>query len=153
MKRILLAMIFAAISWPGMAVEPDEILADHALEARARDISKHVRCMVCQNESIDDSNADLARDLRILIREKLVEDWSDQEIYQFIVDRYGDFALLEPRKNGINIGLYLSGPVFLLLAIFICTGYWRRRYRILDKEKNELDPDEKNQLKILMKSD
>ena len=96
MKRILLilSLIFAL---PVHAVEPDEILDDPVLEERARELSKGLRCMVCQNESIDDSDAALARDLRLLVRERLVAGDSDEEVLDFVVERYGEFALLQPK--------------------------------------------------------
>lgn len=100
---------------PGMAVQPDEVLDDPELEARARVISQDIRCLVCQNQSIDDSNADLARDLRIIVRERLVEGDTDREVKEFLVERYGDYVLLTPPLN-IGTMLLWIGP-FLLVAI------------------------------------
>lgn len=114
-----LRYIFLAFSlWIGCAyaVEPDEILSDPALEARARVISKDLRCLVCQNESIDESNASLARDLRLLVRERLVMGESNEEVLDFVVTRYGEFALLRPQTKGSNVILWVAGPVMLLLA-------------------------------------
>ncbi len=98
-----------------LAVKPDEVLADPALEARARALSEGLRCMVCQNQSIDESDADLARDLRILVRQRLVAGDSDQQVMDYIVSRYGEFVLLKPRFNPRNALLW-GTPVLLLLA-------------------------------------
>jgi len=100
-------------------VEPDEILKNPEYELRARNISKNIRCMVCQNESIDESNAPLAKDLRILIRDKIKEGNKDKEIYKFLTDRYGDFILLKPPFNSTNLILWLLPFVFLILGIYI----------------------------------
>ncbi|MGB0913666.1 MAG: cytochrome c-type biogenesis protein, partial [Phaeobacter italicus] len=97
---------------PAYAVQPDEVLADPALEARARELSKDLRCLVCRNESIDESNADLARDLRLLVRERLVAGDSNEEAMDFIVDRYGEYVLLSPRATGAN-WLLFEVPVSL----------------------------------------
>jgi cytochrome c-type biogenesis protein CcmH len=96
-----------------IAVNPDEVLDDPVLEGRARGLSKNLRCLVCQNQSIDDSDADLARDLRIIVRQRLVAGDSDEQVIQYIVDRYGDYVLLEPPVKGITYVLWF-GPVILL---------------------------------------
>ena len=101
------------------AVEPDEILKNPKYELRARNISKNIRCMVCQNQSIDESNAPLAKDLRILIREKIKEGNKDEEIYKFLTDRYGDFILLKPPLNSKNLILWFLPFIFLILGIYI----------------------------------
>ena len=98
---------------PAGAVEPDEILDDPALETRAREISQNLRCLVCQNQSIDDSNADLARDLRVIVRQRLVAGDSNDEVFQYIVDRYGDYVLLTPPVRGATYALWF-GPVVIL---------------------------------------
>ena len=121
---LLLALLVAA---PAYAVQPDEMLADPALEARARSISKELRCLVCRNESIDDSNAELARDLRILVRERLVAGVSDAEAVAFLVDRYGEYVLLSPPAKGANILLWLAGPGLLVVALGMGLIYVRRR--------------------------
>ncbi len=112
MRALLLMLLLAA---PALAVQPDEVLDDPALEARARDISQGLRCLVCRNESIDESNADLARDMRVLVRERLVAGETDAEIVDGLVDRYGEFVLLEPQANGANLILW-GAPLLLLLA-------------------------------------
>ena len=100
-------------------VEPDEILKDKKQETMARDISKNIRCVVCQNQSIDDSNAPLAKDLRILIRNKIKEGKKEKEIYKFLVDRYGDFILLNPPLKLSTWGLWFLPFIFVLIGIFI----------------------------------
>lgn len=102
------------VALPAQAVKPDEVLQDPALEHRAREISAELRCMVCQNQSIDDSDADLARDLRVLVRERLVAGDSDAQVLDFVVSRYGEFVLLKPRFNMRNAFLW-GAPLFLLL--------------------------------------
>jgi cytochrome c-type biogenesis protein CcmH len=113
---------------PALAVRPDEVLSDPALEARARAISAELRCLVCQNQSIDDSDADLAHDLRVLVRERLKAGDSDQQAIDFIVARYGEFVLLKPRFSLRNSLLWAT-PVVLIAAgaIFIVTASRRRR--------------------------
>ena len=101
------------------AVEPDEILKKQEYELRARNISKNIRCMICQNQSIDESNAPLAKDLRILIRNKIKEGSNDKEIYIFLTDRYGDFILLKPPLNLSTIGLWFFPFIFLMVGIYI----------------------------------
>ena len=101
------------------AVEPDEILKNQEYELRARNISKNIRCMICQNQSIDESNAPLAKDLRILIRNKIKEGNNDKEIYKFLTDRYGDFILLKPPFNLNTLGLWFLPFIFLILGIYI----------------------------------
>jgi cytochrome c-type biogenesis protein CcmH len=116
MKRLaLVLLLLAAMVRPAFAVNPDEVLPDAALEARARAISAELRCMVCQNQSIDDSNAELAKDLRVLVRERIKAGDSDRQVMDYIVSRYGEFVLLKPRL-GINTILLWGMPVFLLLA-------------------------------------
>ena len=100
-------------------VEPNEILKNPEYESRARNISKNIRCMVCQNQSIDESNAPLAKDLRILIRTKIKEGSTDKEIYNFLTDRYGEFILLKPLFNLKTLMLWLLPFIFLILGIYI----------------------------------
>ena len=121
-KFILLIIAFCLtqlISNFSFAVEPDEILKNPKYELRARKISKNIRCMVCQNQSIDESNAPLAKDLRILIREKIKEGNKDKEIYKFLTDRYGDFILLKPPLNSKNLILWFLPFIFLILGIYV----------------------------------
>jgi cytochrome c-type biogenesis protein CcmH len=116
MKRIVLTVVLiVALALPAAAVQPDEVLSDPALEARARALSLQLRCMVCQNQSIDDSDAPLARDLRILVRERLKAGDTDSQIREFLVARYGQFVLLQPEKNYRTALLWLA-PLLVLLA-------------------------------------
>jgi cytochrome c-type biogenesis protein CcmH len=112
---------------PAWAVQPDEMLADPALEARARDISRDIRCPVCQGETIDDSNAPIARDLRIIIRERLVAGDSDEAVVDYVVARYGEGVLFKPPVEGVNLVLWLAGPALLLAGIGVAVTAGRRR--------------------------
>ena len=112
MKRLLL-VLFLLLPLPAHAVMPDEILADPALEQRARQISVNLRCLVCQNQSIDDSDAPLARDLRLLVRERIASGDSDAQVIDFLVARYGEFVLLKPRFNARTLLLWLLPPLAL----------------------------------------
>lgn len=127
--RILAALflLVALMTLPARAVLPDEVLDDPALEQRARNLSEELRCMVCQNQTIDDSDAPLARDLRLLVRERLVQGDSDKEVIEFIVERYGEFVLLKPRLSARNAVLW--GAPFLLLVIgsVVAVVFLRRR--------------------------
>jgi cytochrome c-type biogenesis protein CcmH len=125
MKRLVLLLWLIAL--PAFAVEPGEILPDPALEARARDISAGLRCLVCQNESIDESHADLARDLRLLVRERLVAGDTDAEVVAFVTSRYGEYVLLKPSAKGANLLLWIAGPLMLLVALGVAFPYLRRR--------------------------
>jgi cytochrome c-type biogenesis protein CcmH len=129
MKAIALGILlmFATAVLPAAAVEPDEILADPVLEARARDISKNLRCLVCQNQSIDDSNAELARDLRLLVRERLVAGDSNDEVIAFVVARYGDYVLLNPPFKASTYVLWLGPAGIFLAGLGAVAVYYRRR--------------------------
>ena len=123
---LALALLLAV---PAGAVQPDEVLSDPVLESRARELSKGLRCLVCRNESIDESHADLARDLRLLLRERLVAGDSDDEAITFIVDRYGEYVLLTPTTGGSNLILWIAGPAMLGAGGLIAALYLRRRGR------------------------
>ncbi|WP_229171574.1 cytochrome c-type biogenesis protein [Bradyrhizobium altum] len=112
---------------PARAVLPDEIMADPAKEARARELSRELRCMVCQNQSIDDSEAPLARDLRLLVRERISAGDSDRQVIDFLVARYGEFVLLKPRLNEHTLVLWLTPPLALLLGGFALWRLGRRK--------------------------
>jgi len=107
------------------AVEPDEVLENQKQELRARNISKNIRCMVCQNQSIDESNAPLAKDLRILIRNKIKEGKNNEEIYKFLTDRYGDFILLKPPFKLSTLALWLLPFIFFIVGVFIV--FWHNK--------------------------
>jgi cytochrome c-type biogenesis protein CcmH len=123
----LLVAIAALAAPPVYAVQPDEVLADPALEARAREISRELRCLVCRNESIDESHAPLARDLRIVVRERLAAGDTDAQVRDFVVARYGEFVLLRPDTTGANLVLWLAGPVMLGAGGLAAGLYLRRR--------------------------
>jgi cytochrome c-type biogenesis protein CcmH len=126
--RWLLAILFlAALSAPALAVEPSERLADPALEARARDLSEQLRCLVCQNESIDQSAAPLAHDLRVLLRERIAAGDSDAQAVKFLTDRYGDFVLLKPPVEPATYVLWFGPIAVLVLAAAASVVYLRRR--------------------------
>ena len=128
--RGLFVILLAAsmvVSGPALAVQPDEILDDPVLESRARDLSAGLRCLVCRNESIDESNADLARDMRLLVRERLVEGDSDSDVIAFIVERYGEYVLLRPTTDGVNIILWVAAPVLFVIALLSAGLYLRQR--------------------------
>lgn len=116
-SAILAAALVAAAPFAALAVQPDEMLRDPKLEQRARDISGGVRCMVCQNENIDDSNAPLARDLRLLVRERLTKGDSDDQVRDYLVQRYGDFVLLKPPLKASTVILWITPALVLLAAL------------------------------------
>ena len=120
-------LVFLLLAGPALAVRPDEMLGDPALEARARGMSQELRCLVCRNENIDDSDADLAHDLRVLLRERLTAGDTDAAAMAFIVDRYGEFVLLNPPARGANLVLWLAGPAMLLAGLGIAFAMLRRR--------------------------
>ena len=117
MLRALLVSLMILCAPAAQAVGPDEILPDPALEQRARDISAGLRCLVCQNQSIDDSDADLARDLRILVRERLVAGDTNAQVEQYVVDRYGEYVLLNPRLGAHTILLWAAAPLLLIVGL------------------------------------
>ena len=150
MRTLFFAVLLICIPFASYSVEPTEVLSDPVLEERARIISKDLRCLVCQNESIDDSNANLAKDLRILVRERLVAGDSDDEVLNFIVDRYGEFALLKPRSDGFNLILWLSGPLMLLIALIISFSFIKSNKMSKRGSTAVLSDHEKRQLKKIV---
>ncbi len=153
--RLLLGVLSLALavslslSAPAGAVQPDEILDDPALEVRARNLSLGLRCLVCQNQSIDDSDAPLAKDLRVLVRERLKAGDSDDEIIDFVVARYGEFVLLKPRFTSHTWILWLATPLVLISALgMILYGYRRRRASA--EGLKPLSANEKRRLKRLV---
>ncbi|MFV0334098.1 MAG: cytochrome c-type biogenesis protein CcmH [Tropicimonas sp.] len=152
MKRLLLpALLVVASFGPAGAVTPDEVLADPVLEARAREISKELRCLVCRNENIDESNAGLAADLRVLVRERLVAGDSDEGVIDYVVDRYGEYVLLRPTASGANLILWIAGPAMLLVAGAVGIGYVRSRRGAPDAGAAALTAAEEARLEDLLK--
>lgn len=146
---IVIALILA-LTGPAFAVQPDEILDDPVLEQRARDLSSGLRCLVCRNESIDESNADLARDMRILVRERLVAGDSDEDVIAFLVERFGEYVLLRPTTQGSNILLWVAAPALFLIAFGGAVFYLRGRAKARP-ETTGLSPDEQKRLDELLK--
>ena len=147
MRKLIAIMAFLAAVSPALALSPDEQLGDPALEHRARAISAHLRCLVCQNQSIDDSDAPLAKDLRTLVREQLSAGKTDAEIMDYVVARYGDFVLLKPRFNAGTMLLW--GTPFAVLLIAGTVMVLRRRRSVASPEK-PLSEDEKRALEQAM---
>ena len=128
MIRTFLAFIlWTTLAMPAQAVNPSEVLADPVLETRARELSKGLRCVVCQNQSIDDSDATLARDLRVLVRERLTAGDSDQQVLDYVVSRYGDFVLLKPPFNLSTLFLWIGPLLIAGLALFAAFSFFRRQ--------------------------
>ena len=156
MKRVAIIIALAAAmlaTTPARAVQPDEILADPIKEARARELSKELRCMVCQNQSIDDSDAPLARDLRLLVRERIAAGDSDSQVIEFLVARYGEFVLLKPRFNPHTMLLWLLPPLALMgggIALWVYSD--RRRRAVVSEQESlmKLSPDEEARLEKLL---
>ena len=157
MKRLLAILLLGAAFWaallPGQnvqAVEPDEVLSDAGLEERARAISINLRCLVCQNQSIDDSDAPLARDLRVLVRDRLKAGDSDAQVIDFVVARYGEFVLLKPRVTGATLLLWAGPLIVLLLAIIAYWRFYRAAPAAAEARPKALSAAEKRKLKKLI---
>ncbi|MEQ1718893.1 MAG: cytochrome c-type biogenesis protein [Hyphomicrobium sp.] len=148
------AAALVLLAAPVLAVQPDEILADAALEARARTLSAELRCLVCQNQSIDDSNAPLARDLRLLVRERLVAKDSDAAVLEYVVARYGDFVLLKPPVKSSTLLLWVTPLVVLLGAFWLAfkAGFGRKQTAAGSAGEVALTGDEKKRLEDILKS-
>ncbi|MEO6014355.1 MAG: cytochrome c-type biogenesis protein [Devosia sp.] len=127
MRPLLALLALLWLAMPAFAVNPDEMLADPALETRARTISEGLRCLVCQNESIDDSNADLAREIRILVRERLTAGDTDEQVIQYLVDRYGEYVLLKPVLAPHTVLLWAAAPAVLVIGGIIIVVAARRK--------------------------
>ncbi len=127
MKFWFLLFMLVTASFSALAVEPDERLKDPVLEARAREISKDLRCLVCQGQAIDDSNADLAKDLRVLVRKRLTAGDTDEEVRQFLKDRYGDFILLNPPVEKKTLLLWLTPAIVLGAGLIVAGVFVRKR--------------------------
>jgi cytochrome c-type biogenesis protein CcmH len=145
MRRVAVVFLVLSAVAPAVAVQPDEVLKDSALEARARGLSRELRCLVCQNQSIDDSDADLAHDLRVLVRERLTAGDSDTQVIDFLVARYGEFVLLKPRFAWHNAMLWMT-PVAALVAGAIAMFRALRRRRAAPAGTVPLSPEEERRL-------
>lgn len=149
-SKLATVAVLTALALPVAAVQPDEILDDPALESRARELSKELRCLVCRNENIDDSNAELARDLRLLVRERLVEGDSNTEVIDFVVDRYGEYVLLKPTSSGANWLLWAAGPIMLLIGAGMGAAYLRGRSKPVQTAADNLSEDEQARLREIL---
>ena len=149
MKHIFALVLALLLAVPAFAVQPEEILPDPALEARARELSKLLRCPVCQGENIDDSNADISRDLRLLVRERLLAGDSNDAVIDYVVDRYGEFVLFEPRATGANLLLWLAGPLMLLGGAGVAFVWLRARRQA--RAPDALTPEEEARLREILK--
>ena len=152
MTRALAALLVALlVSLPALAVEPSEMLKDPALEARARTIGRALRCVVCQNQAVDDSSAEVAHDMRRAVRERLTAGDSDQQVYDFMVARYGDYVLLQPPFKSGTLILWLGAPLLLILAGGILLLMARRR-RVLETVQ-PLSEEERRKVAALLDRD
>jgi cytochrome c-type biogenesis protein CcmH len=151
---LIAALLLSFWLGPADAVEPEEMLDDPVLEERAREISKELRCLVCQNQSIDDSNAGLARDLRVLVRERLTAGDSDEEVMSYVVDRYGDFVLLRPPVRPGTYALWF-GPVliFVVAGLGLTLFFRRRRANVVTAAPPPLTEEERTRLEALLEEE
>jgi len=149
---IALAVAVLVTGTPALAVEPDEILANPALEARARELSKGLRCVVCQNQSIDDSNADIARDMRFLVRERLVAGDTDPQVVAYMVARYGDYVLLRPPFQANTMALWIGPPLMAVIVTILALLFFRtyQRERAGRGGPEPLSPTDREQLDALV---
>lgn len=146
MRYLLLAAMLAFGPVAALAVQPDEVLADPALEMRARDISAKLRCPVCQSETIDELNAQVARDLRLLVRERLVAGDTDRQVIDYVVQRYGEYVLFEPVATGGNLILWYAGPAMAVVGLGIGFAFIRARRRAGEPPAEDLSEAEKTRL-------
>lgn len=150
-KLAALLIVLFSLALPALAVQPSEVLDDPVLEQRARKLSAGLRCMVCQNQSIDDSDAELARDLRVLVRERLVAGATDEEVIDYVVSRYGEFVLLQPRVSARNAILWATPVVLLVIGgtfLFV-----RGRKRVAKPASAALTPEEEQKLREILGGD
>ncbi len=148
---IILILALSLFAGNAYAVMPDEVLADPALEARARNLSQDLRCLVCQNQSIDDSAAPLAKDLRVIVRERLTQGDTDEQVIEYLVARYGNYVLLKPPFQRDTLLLWIGPAVFLLIAAGVSLLYFRARRQSEDETVAPLTEDERQQLDDLVK--
>jgi len=151
MKTVIFLLFFLVT--PALAIQPDEILEDKVLEERARVISKELRCLVCQNQSIDDSDAPLARDLRVLVRERLQAGESDEKVIKFVVDRYGDFVLLRPPVKASTLTLWVSPIAVLIVGVILLLARFRKQAKNMPVKVQPLSSEETKKLEAVLKKD
>ncbi len=150
MRAVGLLLLLALFAFPTLAVEPSELLPDPALEARARDIGRALRCVVCQNQSIDDSAAEVARDMRRAVRERITAGDRDEQVFAYMVARYGDYVLLKPPFKAGTWVLWLGGPIVLVVAGGLLLIAARRRKPIVPPQP--LSDEEQRRLDALLKN-
>ena len=161
MKLKTLIGVFAlllGVAFSAHAVEPKEVLSDPALESRARVVGKELRCVVCQNQSIDDSNAELAGDMRLLVRDRILQGDSNEEVIAYMVDRYGDYVLLDPPFKASTYVLWVGPPVIGALGLFWVVTFYRRRKGTAETpetapQTSPLSDEERHRLAHLLKDD
>ncbi|MHA1597167.1 MAG: cytochrome c-type biogenesis protein [Alphaproteobacteria bacterium] len=152
--RMLLLLLAMLLTVPAFAVEPGEMLDDPVLEARARVVSKDLRCVVCQNQSIDESNAELARDMRVLVRERITAGDSNEEVIAYMVSRYGDYVLLDPPLKASTYALWFGAPLIVGLGILMVFFFYRRRpLETVETVTTGLSEDENKRLQKLLEDD
>lgn len=150
MRRLTAVLALTLLPTLALAVQPDEMLPDPALEARAREISQKLRCPVCQGENIDESNAPISRDLRLYVRERLVAGDDNEAVITAVTDRFGEFVLFEPPARGANLLLWLAGPLMALMALLVGWRFLRARERAEVPQPAPLSEDERARLKRIM---
>jgi cytochrome c-type biogenesis protein CcmH len=149
-RRALVLILLIVTAWPALAVEPSEMLPDPMLEARAREIGQALRCVVCQNQSIDDSSAEVAHDMRRAVRERLMAGDSNEQVFAFMVARYGDFVLLKPPFKAGTLVLWLGAPTLLLVSgVALWLASRRRRMAAAPAPLSE---DERERLQAILRS-
>ena len=151
MKNLALLLVALMVWGTAWAVEPDEKLTDPQAEARAEEVGKGLRCLVCQSESIEESQADLARDLRVIVRERIKSGDSNQQVVDYVVSRYGDYVLLKPPFKVSTLVLWLGPLLILLLAVGLAVPVFKRR--AAESGDGELSPEEQERLRDLLKKD
>ena len=151
MKTVIFLLFFLVT--PALAIQPDEILEDKVLEERARVISKELRCLVCQNQSIDDSDAPLAKDLRVLVRERLQAGESDEKVIEFVVDRYGDFVLLRPPVKASTLTLWISPIAILIVGVILLLMQFRKQEKNMSGKVPPLSSEESKKLEAALGED
>lgn len=151
MKHLILTLtLLITLPFAALAVQPDEVLSDPGLEARAREISQKLRCPVCQGENIDESNAAISRDLRLYVRERLVAGDDNDEVIDAVVDRFGEFVLFEPRATGGNLILWMAGPLMALIALIVAWRFMKGRAQVIGSRAG-LTEEEQKRLDELMR--